>query len=251
MIGCFMQDLLKNVDLQHKRLSDQIKDILKQAILDGQFKPGDKLPPEDRIAEKFNVSKVTAREALREMESEGLIEKRRGIYGGSFVAEPGSEKMGDLVINYYHFGGLTPEELVEFRRMLEPALVALAAERRTEEDLKAIRTNIEEVEKAINTGKPNQAKGIDFHRLIGNACHNRLISAVMDALVKVFLEILSKVPMTLEDAKGDLEYNKKFYEYLLQRKGNEAQKLMITHFQTLSKIIERSKKEEIKNIHET
>jgi len=67
----------------------------------------------------------------------------------------------------------------------------------------------------------------------------------------VFLEILSKVPMTLEDAKGDLEYNKKFYEYLLQRKGNEAQKLMATHFQTLSKIIERSKKEEIKNIHET
>jgi uncharacterized membrane protein len=67
----------------------------------------------------------------------------------------------------------------------------------------------------------------------------------------VFLEILSKVPMTLEDAKGDLEYNKKFYEYLLQRKGNEAQKLMVTHFQTLSKIIERSKKEEIKNIHET
>jgi DNA mismatch repair ATPase MutS len=57
--------------------------------------------------------------------------------------------------------------------------------------------------------------------------------------------------MTLEDAKGDLEYNKRFYEYLLHRKGNEARELMVTHFQTLSKIIERSKKEDIKNIHET
>jgi DNA-binding FadR family transcriptional regulator len=246
-----MQDPLNNVELHHKRLSDQVKDVLKQAILDGRFKPGDKLPPEDQIAKKFQVSKVTAREALREMESEGLIEKRRGIYGGSFVAEPGSEKMGDLVINYYRFGGLTPEELVEFRLMLEPAMVALAAERRTDDDLKAIHTNIQEVEKAINRGKPNQAKGIDFHRLVGDACHNRLISAVMEALVKVFLEILSKVPMTLEDAKGDLEYNKRFYEYLLHRKGNEARELMVTHFQTLSKIIERSKKEDIKNIHET
>lgn len=246
-----MQEPLKNVELQHQRLSDQVKDIIKQAILDGQFKPGDKLPPEDQIAEKFKVSKVTAREALREMETEGLIEKRRGIYGGSYVAEPGSEKMGELVINYYRFGGMTPEELVEFRQMLEPALVALAAERRTEDDLKAMQNNIKEVEESVDKGKPNQPKGIAFHRLIGNACHNRLISAVMEALVKVFEEILSKVPMSLEDARGDLEYNKKFYEYLLHRKKEEARELMLTHFQTLSEIIERSKKEDIKNIHET
>ncbi len=71
----------------------------------------------------------TAREALREMESEGLIEKRRGIHGGSFVAQPGSEKIGQGVNNLYRFGALTPEELVEFRQILEPALVALAVER--------------------------------------------------------------------------------------------------------------------------
>lgn len=246
-----MREPLENVELRHQRLSDQVKDVLKQAIFDGQFKPGDKLPPEDQLAEKFNVSKVTAREALREMESEGLIEKRRGIYGGSFVAEPGSEKMGDLVINYYRFGGLTPEELVEFRQILEPQLAALAAERRTDEDLEAMQENIQEVEEAIKKGKPYQAKGIDFHRLIGNACHNRLISAVMEALVKVFLEILSKVPMTLEDAWGDLEYNKKFYEFLLNRQEQEARELMVTHFNTLTEIIERSKKSDAINVHET
>lgn len=246
-----MREPLENVELRHQRLSGQVKDVLKQAIFDGQFKPGDKLPPEDQLAEKFNVSKVTAREALREMESEGLIEKRRGIYGGSFVAEPGSEKMGDLVINYYRFGGLTPEELVEFRQILEPQLAVLAAERRTDEDLEAMQGNIQEVEEAIKKGKPNQAKGIDFHRLMGNACHNRLISAVMEALVKVFLEILSKVPMSLEDAWGDLEYNKTFYEYLLHGQGDEARELMVTHFQTLREIIERSKKGDVINVHET
>jgi DNA-binding FadR family transcriptional regulator len=238
-----MQEPFQNVVLRQERLSDQVKNHLKQAILDGKFVPGDKLPPEDQIAAMFKVSKVTAREALREMETEGLIEKRRGIHGGSFVAQPGSEKIGQVVNNFYRFGALTPEELVEFRQMLEPALVALAVERRTEDDLKAIKANIEEVEASIRHGRQNQPKAIEFHRLIADACHNRLISAVMEAMVQVFLEILSQIPFTLEDARGDLEYNKKFYEYLLHGKKEEARKLMETHFNTLTEIVERWKKE--------
>ena len=234
-----MENRLKKVALRQDRLSDQVKHHLKTAILKGEFAQGDKLPTEEQIAANFQVSKVTAREALREMESQGLIEKRRGIHGGSFVAQPGSQKMGQAVINLYHFGGLTPEELVEFRQILEPALVALATKNRTEEDLEAIRENIEAVEAAIKRGKPDQAKAIDFHRLIANACHNRLISAVMEALVQVFLEILSKIPMTLEDARGDLAYNKKFFEHLTLGQGEAARKLMVKHFESLAEIIER------------
>jgi DNA-binding FadR family transcriptional regulator len=72
----------------------------------------------------YNVSKVTAREALMEMEAQGLIIKRRGIFGGSFVAEPGSEKMVEVVINAYLFGGITAKELAEFRRIVEPGLAS-------------------------------------------------------------------------------------------------------------------------------
>jgi DNA-binding FadR family transcriptional regulator len=237
-----MSQPFQDIVLRQERLSDQVKKHLKQAILDSKFKPGDKLPPEDQIAESFKVSKVTAREALREMETEGLIEKRRGIHGGSFVAQPGSEKIGQVFNNFYHFGGLTLEELVEFRQLLEPALVALAVERRTEEDLKAIKENIEAVAEAISQGRQNQPKAIEFHRLIADACHNRLISAVMEAMVQVFMEILSKVPFTLEDAKGDLEYNKQFYQYLVHGQKEEARQLMETHFNTLTAIIERVKK---------
>jgi GntR family transcriptional repressor for pyruvate dehydrogenase complex len=236
-----MLEPLKNVELQHKRLSDQVKDVLKQAILDGHFKQGDKLPPEDQVAKKFKVSKVTAREALREMESEGLIEKRRGIYGGSFVAQPGSDRMGQVVINYYHFGGMTVEELVEFRKILEPTLVTLAAERRTDEDLQTMRANIEELEESLSQGNPNRPKSIDFHRLIANACHNRMVSTVMESVLKVFEDILSKVPMNLEDARGDLEYNKMFYKYILNRQKEEVMELMTAHFNTLMDFIDRNR----------
>ena len=72
---------LASVDLSHNRVSDQIKDNLKSAILRGEFKPGDKLPREDQIAASFKVSKVSVREALRDLEGEGIIEKRRGAFG--------------------------------------------------------------------------------------------------------------------------------------------------------------------------
>lgn len=237
-----MNESFQNVFLRTEKLSNQVKDVLKHAILKGEFKPGDKLPPETQLVHQLKVSKVTIREALHEMESEGLIEKRRGIYGGSFVAQPGSNKIGQVMNNFYQFGGLTPEEMVQFRQILEPELVAIAVEHRTKEDLEAMKINIQEVEEAINKGKPDQAKGIYFHCLIANACHNRLTSAIMSALVEVFLEILSKVPMTIEDARGDLDYNKKFYEFMLNGQKQEARQLMVTHFKTLTKIIERSKK---------
>ncbi len=74
-----MSKTLQNAVILKERVSDQIKSILKQSILDGEFKPGDKFPPEIEIAEKLQVSKVSIREALRELETEGLVKKNGGL----------------------------------------------------------------------------------------------------------------------------------------------------------------------------
>jgi GntR family transcriptional repressor for pyruvate dehydrogenase complex len=237
--------MLKNLEKmipRQARISDQIRDELKRMILEGELKRGVKLPTEEQLAGQLTVSKVTLREALRNLETDGLIEKRRGTRGGSFVACPGTEKMGEWVINYFRIGMITPEELVDFRQTLEPALVALAAERRTDKDLRAIKAVIDEIEKGIRRGKASTPKAVEFHRLIGEACHNRLISMVMEALVKVFEEILAKIPLTLEDATYDLKHCKKIYGYLVQGRKKKAQDLMVDHFKTLAKIIARDKK---------
>jgi len=233
---------LKTVVIPRPRISDQIGDELKRLILRGDLKRGVKLPTEEQLAGQLKVSKVSVREALRNLETEGLIEKRRGVHGGSFVAHPGSEKMGEWVVNYFRVGMITPEELVDFRQTLEPALIALAVERRTDKDLEAIKAIIDEIDQGVRRGKASTPKAVEFHRLIGEACHNRLISMVMDALVKVFEEILAKVPLTLDDAKYDLEHCKKIYETLVQSEKRKAQDLMIDHFKTLAKIIQREEK---------
>lgn len=245
-----MNELLSAKSLKKVKLSDQISSMLKKSILNGDYSSGDRLPSESELSERFSVSKVTVREALHKMEAEGLIEKRQGIFGGSFVSKPGVQKIEQVLSNYHLFAGLPPEELVEFRTILETELIAIAVERRTKEDLAEMKKNIIEVEENINKGTPDQAKGLHFHYLIAQACHNRWISALMGAMIKIFLDVLSKVPMTLEDTRGDLEYNKQFYDFMLNRQKDEARQLMVRHFETLSEIIEKSKKGNVVNVHE-
>jgi GntR family transcriptional repressor for pyruvate dehydrogenase complex len=122
-------------------VTDQITDILKQAILSGEYKPGDKFSREDEIAVKFKVSKVSVQEALRNLEMEGLVEKRRGIFGGNFIAQPGMHKTDDLMATFYQFGSVTPAELLDFGLMLEPALLGTVVERRTDKDLEMMLTS--------------------------------------------------------------------------------------------------------------
>jgi len=234
-----METALQNRTIHKGRISDQIKTILKQAILDGHFKPGDKFPPEIEIAQQYNVSKVSAREALRGMEAEGLILKKRGIFGGSFVAEPGSEKMADAVNNSYLFGGITATDLSEFRRVLEPQLIRLAAERRTDEDLSAMEHCLEEIEACIREGQPDQTTAIHFHCLIANACHNPFISSLMAAMVSVFQKVLAKTP-EYGNAVKDFEYNRRFFECIRQRDGEGGALVMKEHFDTLDELIKEN-----------
>lgn len=230
---------LKHASMPLSRLSDRVIAVLKQAIIEGELKPGDKLPTEEKIAGELHVSKVTVREALREMETEGLIQKRRGIHGGSYITEPNCEKISEIVSNCIQFGGITPQQVSEFRRLLEPSIIALATERRTKEDLALIRNCITKFEKSLADGKVDHVLAIEFHRLIADACHNPLVSAVMSGMVKIFEDIIATVPMSVEDGLIDLDFCKRFYDCLLHRRKEKSRTLMIAHFDTLVSIIIR------------
>lgn len=224
-----------------KRISERIKSDLKQAVLDGVYKPGDKLSSEVEIARQYGVSKVSTREALGELESEGLIVKKRGIFGGSFIAEPGAEKMVDVVTNAFLFGGVTVTDLAEFRQILEPGLARLAATRRTEEDLAIMREYIAAIQLSIEKGDPDQTRAIGFHKLIAEACHNRFINGLMAALVHVFQQVLNKEP-DLETARMDIRFNELFYEHIKARDGEKAELVMKKHFDALEEIIRQRRK---------
>lgn len=230
-----------DVVVNRSRVSDQIKDALKNAILNGEFKPGDKLPREDQIAETFKVSKVSIREALRQLETEGIVEKRRGMLGGNFVVQPGISKMRDVLANYYQFGTITPEELLEFAQMIEPTMVSVAVRRRTDEDLHRMLTNIQEREECLAAGKISSRRMTEFHGIIADSCQNQFFSMVIRALLGVTAKLLPQKSVTMEDFKYHLQYSKELYECMVKKDDKKARKFMLSIFQKFMEIFQRNK----------
>jgi GntR family transcriptional repressor for pyruvate dehydrogenase complex len=222
---------LEEISFRKVRISDQVEEILKELVL--KHNAGDKIPSEDEIARQLSVSKVTVREALGHLEAQGLIERRRGVYGGTFVAKPTSGKMSEVVMNYYRMGHVTPENLVEFRCTLEPTLAMLAAQRITDPEMEELKRNIESIQSELEQGKADTAMALEFHTLVADACHNPLFSHVMKALTDVFQKVLEQLPLDLEVARYDLDHSKQLYEAFQHRDSSKAYDLMVSHFEKL------------------
>ncbi|HXM54135.1 MAG TPA: FadR/GntR family transcriptional regulator [Candidatus Dormibacteraeota bacterium] len=160
--------------LQHvrreERLADKVADMLKKAIVAGQFRPGDRLPPERVLGDRFGVSRTVIREAIRGLTAKGLVEVRSG--SGSVVArvEPGA--VAEAVQLYMQGAGLETRSIGEVRTALEVHAAGLAAERATEEDLHGLRDAV------------GPAHDAEFHRRVARATQNPLLVVLLEAIAE-------------------------------------------------------------------
>src|SRR5512132_646502 len=153
------------------RIYEDIVRQVKALIADGRLTSGDRLPPERELAERFRVSRTSVREALRSLQSRGLIEIRAGE--GAFVrAVPGEARSEPLAL------GILPHreavgELFEARRILEPAIAALAARRATPEDIAEMARILEEQAKEVAQGRTGLIQDAAFHGAMAASAHTR------------------------------------------------------------------------------
>jgi DNA-binding FadR family transcriptional regulator len=174
-----MEDLFAPV--QGNRISVQIVQQIQDAIRSGRLKPGDRLPPERDLADRFGVSRVTVRDALRSLEVLGLIRIRVGATGGAFVTSPGTEIVGEGLINLMLLSSLEPEEIAEARLVLELGSVALAVARATDEDLEMLRTMMREAHAALDDGTYERSMSVRFHLTIAQVARNKAITLFTDS----------------------------------------------------------------------
>jgi DNA-binding FadR family transcriptional regulator len=153
---------------------------IRGAISSGKLRPGDRLPPETDLARRLGVSRPTVREALKVLEALNVLESSTGPTGGTFVRTLSSagaaDNLTDSITLLLDVDQLTLEELWSAREAIETQAVALAAERRTEEDLAVMQSTIASDEyRAFDDYFPD----ITFHRAIANASRNRLLMLFM------------------------------------------------------------------------
>ncbi|MEN3382756.1 MAG: hypothetical protein V7608_2800 [Hyphomicrobiales bacterium] len=159
-----------------QRLYEQVAGQVTELVARGEFKPGDRLPPERDLAKALGVSRPTVREAMIALEIAGLVEVRVGA--GTFVTDKASHN-GAANGRLFEGVGSSPLELIAARRTIEPEVAALAAQLATESELTAIAETIFMIAAAQDT-PAHRAADHQFHVRIGLASHNGILSAVVD-----------------------------------------------------------------------
>jgi GntR family transcriptional repressor for pyruvate dehydrogenase complex len=180
------------------KISDQIIDQIRDAILSGKLKPGDRLASEKELADQFGVSKATMREALRVLEVMGLIEMRKGISGGIFMAEVGMRTTIHSIINFLHFQTISIKEITLLRYLIEPMVARIASAKITDSDIRNLKKMVGE---KVPRDEDRVSKEIGFHRYLARLADNTLLILIVD-----FVDNL------LDSIKSKIELNPDFYQ---------------------------------------
>lgn len=156
--------------VRHTRLYEDIVTQIRERIAKGEFRPGDRLPPEREIAEKLGVSRASLREALRVLEVDGLIISRPG--GGRFVraADPKMLFSASGVIPALERSAIL--DLLEAREVIECQIASLAAKRATPEEIAELRRILISINARMEEGETLLDLDTLFHKSLALASHN-------------------------------------------------------------------------------
>ena len=164
----------------YMKIVEQVRDLIKE----GRLKPGDKLPPEQVLAEKFGTSRPSVREALSALEILGITESRGGK--GNFIKDNFNFPLYEQKFRELEEEE-SPFELLEARKVVETEIVGLAAKKATEEEIAAIQESLDKMKSAMTNIPEIMEFDREFHINIARAAHNNLLFSMM-----IYLADLSK-----------------------------------------------------------
>jgi DNA-binding FadR family transcriptional regulator len=151
-------------------------------IVDNGLEAGFGLPPEKDMLVKYGVARGSLREALRFLEMEGVLTIKPGPGGGPTVSEPDHRALASTIALLLQFAGAEFRTIVEARRVLEPAMAEMAAERAGDEDLAAMRASLDAMAADLKDEQLFLRENERFHELIAAASGNQLFAYLIQSL---------------------------------------------------------------------
>src|SRR5437870_11325961 len=221
--------------IKSTRIYEEIVRQVKQMIAEGRLKSGDRLPPERDLAEKFVVSRSSVREALRALESLGLVEIRAGE--GTFVREVSVESLIEPLALMMVSQREAIAELFEARHLLEPGLAARAASRATLEEVAEMERIIEEQAKGIAEGRTGLVQDAQFHAAIGAAAHNRAITRMAHAIMDLLTQSREESLNTPGRPTRSHEDHRRVLDAIGRRDTEGARKAMLDHIEAVEGLV--------------
>lgn len=224
------------------RASEAIYEQIKDSIISGELKPGDRLPSERNMMDLFQRSRPTIREALRMLERSGYIRTIPGS-NGALVTLPTSRNMMESLGEALQVGNISLAEISEYRLVSEGAAAAWAAERATDEDIGLLRDSLEDGAEALRQlDSPDWFRLFSeadqkFHLLICKAAKNRVSELMHYTVGQLSRELLDQKTASLSKRKKEAmmrdvqQMHREIFKAIEGRDAEAARAAMETHLQ--------------------
>jgi GntR family transcriptional regulator, transcriptional repressor for pyruvate dehydrogenase complex len=211
--------------IQRRKVYDLVADRLLDEIVQGRLAPGQAVPTERELARSFRVGRSSVREALRVLESKGVI---RGNVGTFEVAEFGNP-LSDSLRLLLTLEEADVGELFEVRRVIEVEMAALAAERRTDEDLARMDEALAAMREHIDSEDAYIAADIRFHLAIVAAARNRIAHRMMQAIREILRRALGPVFHVPGSPALSTQQHREIRDAIAAKDANTARSRMHEH----------------------
>lgn len=223
-------------------VSFQVADQIKELIVNGTVKPGDKLPSERELSKLINVGRLSLREGLRILESLGVVETKYGRNSGTYISKFALSGFAEKFVDILRLSDLTFEQLTEARLEVSLINIKYFLERGTREDLEKLEACVHETESLLKAGERTREKNMLFHQLIAHAAKNPIFIFLTESMTHILRQFLSKYDSPPEHSKQILENNKRILKYLEERDLENASQAMVDHLKYLERFMEKRMK---------
>jgi GntR family transcriptional repressor for pyruvate dehydrogenase complex len=172
--------------VKRSRIYEHIVEQIRALIREGRWAPGDQIPPERELAERFRVSRTSVREALRALEMQGVIESRQG--GGTFVRTADTEALVPPLAAAILRGRQELAEVLEVRELIEPGVARQAAKRATDEHIAELESLLERQRECIRLGRSFVDEDTAFHYTLARAADNHILLRLHNVILDLLRE---------------------------------------------------------------
>jgi len=214
--------------VSRQNLIEEVYDQMKNNIMDGVWKPNDKLPSEHELSAMFNVSRNTVRSAIQKLRTMGILVSMQGQ--GTFIRSPGEETTADSLLPLLSLSNMEIIDILEFRKAIEASSVALAAMNRDDDDLAEIERHLRVMETSLEDSDTYASADYEFHLAIAKASKNFIFYTVLMRLQRILYAHFTKMSRDL-GPRISVDYHSKIYAYIKSKSPQQAKSMMEENIQ--------------------
>ncbi|GAA4696701.1 FadR/GntR family transcriptional regulator [Phytohabitans rumicis] len=218
-------------------LLDEVTDRILAHIRDQGLRPGDRLPSNRALSERFLVATPTLREALRRLEATGAVEMRHG--SGVYVRADLS-RLIMINPNRLRLDGAALLDLLEARELIEPHLAEAAARNASDAQLDELAANLDRAGRALDEDAALHTANMNFHRTLGRLAGNRALAQVLDSLIDLHDQEQRHILTLYADRDHDHHVHLAILAAVRGRMPVKARRLMTEHLRDVRDVVIRA-----------